>query len=173
MCGDEVQGFDECGKIHAVRFFTISALLLSLASAAALLIGYSPVLKAKPALRWNVLLVGTSLAVTTLLLNFLGVCVVASVDMAESGYNQNGAGFFFAILSWLLFTPAIVLSILAVRLTSSTRLVEINACIEEARTSKQPTTPYGSGPSKGDADATSRPTLISSTMQSLAPYPKL
>jgi len=36
MCSDEMSAFDDCGKIDAIRFFLITALLLSLASASSL-----------------------------------------------------------------------------------------------------------------------------------------
>merc|ERR1740121_2042528 len=108
MCGDEKHGFDECGKVHAVRFFTITALLLSLSSAVLFLFGYLPVLTAKPALRSIAVKAGAGVAVTIFLLNFLSICIVASIEMPNAWYSANGSGFVFLILELLLISLAIV-----------------------------------------------------------------
>jgi len=58
MCSDQMQAFADCGKVHTVRFFVITSLLVALASAIALIVGFCP--KATVALRrkadtcWNI-----------------------------------------------------------------------------------------------------------------------
>jgi len=110
MCGDEMQGFDDCGKIDAVRFFVITALLLSLASALAFVIGFSPKLKPTAALRRKMAIAGVSLAAVVLVWIFLSVCIAASIDMTDN-YNLNGAGFVFLVLELFVVTLAIVLAV--------------------------------------------------------------
>merc|ERR1711881_359680 len=68
MCSDEMPDFDDCGKIDAVRFFVITALLLSLASALTLMFGFSP--KPAAALRRKMSIAGVSLAAVALVWNF-------------------------------------------------------------------------------------------------------
>merc|ERR1712113_973543 len=61
MCGDDMQKSeddDSCGKIEAVRFFTIFTLLLALAAAAVLLVAFSPTCREKPDLRSKLCLAG-------------------------------------------------------------------------------------------------------------------
>merc|ERR1712039_184898 len=104
LCGDqEMYNFDECGKIHAVRFFTIVALLLSFAAGVTLAVGFSPVLKPSAALRRKVSLVALGCCSATLMCDFLGMCIAASV--AINAASLNGAGFVFLILE-LLFVGA-------------------------------------------------------------------
>mmetsp|Transcript_22720 Transcript_22720/g.41416 ORF Transcript_22720/g.41416 Transcript_22720/m.41416 type:complete len:288 (+) Transcript_22720:81-944(+) len=107
MCGETMQGFDDCGKIHALCFFTITALFLSLASSAMLLTAFSPFLKDKAWLREKILLVGAILTGFVLLWDFLSMCIAAGVDMGE-GYSLSGAGFVFIILELLFVMLAVV-----------------------------------------------------------------
>jgi len=100
MCDGEMQGFDECGKIDAIRFFVITALLLSLASAITLIVGFLPFLKptaAQSALRRKLSIAGVSLAAFVLLCDFLSVCITISVKMEDS-YSLSGAGFVFLVM---------------------------------------------------------------------------
>merc|ERR1712080_751647 len=63
MCGDDMQDSEvDCGKISAVRFFTITALLMALASAVALLVAFSPAFRAKAEGRFKLSIVGAWLA---------------------------------------------------------------------------------------------------------------
>jgi hypothetical protein len=110
MCGEEMQGFDECGKIDAARFFVISAMLLSLASALALIGAFLPYSATRADLRRKLLMCGANLAVVVLLWNFIGVCIAGSVKM-EEGYNLNGAGFVFLVLEMFTVILARVLAV--------------------------------------------------------------
>jgi len=110
MCGDEMQGFDDCGKIDAVRFFVIIAMLLSLTSSVTFIIGFSPKVKSTAAMRRKLSIVGVSLAAVTLVSMFLAVCIAASIDMTEN-YKLSGAGFVFLVLELFLVTSAIVLAV--------------------------------------------------------------
>jgi len=125
LCGDEMSGFDECGKIHAVRFFTIMALLLSLASGAILAVGFSPALKPSAALRRKMSLVGASFCSATLLCDFLGMCIAASVTV-QGESSLNGAGFVFLILE-LLFVGAATALVACTLTRWSTKVVTMNA----------------------------------------------
>jgi hypothetical protein len=115
MCGDEMKGFDECGKIDAIRFFVITALLLSLASAVCFLLVFLPFLRVKctDAMREKLTVVGTSLASVVLLWSFLGACIAGSVNMQQGqslnseGYSLNGAGFVFLVLQMFFVISAI------------------------------------------------------------------
>jgi len=93
MCGDKMQGFDECGKIHAIRFFVITALLLSLASANCFLGLSLPYLRAKctAATLEKMTIAGKGLASVVLLWSFLGTCIAASVNMQTGGASLSGA----------------------------------------------------------------------------------
>lgn len=124
MCGDQQTGNEECGKIHAVRFFTISALLLSLASGVILAVGFSPALKPSAALRRKMSLAGISCCSAVLLCDFLGMCIAASVSMTGQS-SLNGAGFVFLILE-LLFVGAAT-ALVALTLTRwSTKVVTMS-----------------------------------------------
>jgi hypothetical protein len=115
MCGDEMEGSNiDCGKIHSVRFFQITGLLLALASAAVLLVAFSPLFSAKRELRPKMYIAGACVAGVELLWNFLSFCLVASLEMGDP-YSLNGAGFVFLILSSLLITTAIVIIVLVLR----------------------------------------------------------
>merc|ERR1719271_1737695 len=101
MWAGEMQGFDECGKIGAVRFFVITALLSSFASAITLIVGFLPFLKptaAQAALRRKLSIAGVSLAACVLLCDFLSVCITISVKMQDS-YSLSGAGFVFLVMA--------------------------------------------------------------------------
>merc|ERR1712183_49239 len=106
----EMQGFDECGKIDAVLFFVITAMLLSLASALALIGAFFPYSATRADLRRKLLMCGANLAVVLLLWNFIGVCIAGSVNMGE-GYNLNGAGFVFLVLEMFTVILARVLAV--------------------------------------------------------------
>jgi len=98
MCAEEMQGFDECGKIHALRFFVITALLLSFASAITMIVGFLPVLKPTEALRRKLSIAGVSLAAFVLLGHSLSVCIAISVKMQDN-YSLSGAGFVFLVMN--------------------------------------------------------------------------
>merc|ERR1719443_210629 len=106
MCGDKMQknGLhdDECGKIHAVRFFVITALLLSLASANCFLGLSLPYLRAKctAATLEKMTIAGKGLASVVLLWSLLGTCIAASVNM-QAGSSLSGAGFLSLFLQIL------------------------------------------------------------------------
>merc|ERR1739848_796118 len=92
------------GKIHALRFFTISAMVLSLASALSLTFTFLPFVGDKPVemflpscIRGKLLKCGENFAIVAGFYNLLGTTIAASVDMQE-GYTLNGAGFVFLVL---------------------------------------------------------------------------
>jgi len=131
MCGDEMQGFDECGKIDAIRFFVITALLLSLASAVCLLAVFLPPLSfcLSDATREKVTIAGISLASVVLLWSFLGTCIAASVKMHGlngAAFVLNGAGFVFLVLQmfFVIFAIAPALWELRQKSTSSSAAEE-------------------------------------------------
>jgi len=136
MCGDEMQGFDDCGKIDAIRFFVITALLLSLASAVCLIAVF---LRLKPtAIQRKVTLAGITLAAVVFLLSFLSVCVASSVNMQE-GYSLNGAGFAFLVLQMFFVASANALAVWELRYKSkSSRAAEAN-CQEDKKEQSQVT----------------------------------
>jgi len=125
ICGDQSNGDDECGKIHAVRFFTIMALLLSLASGVILTVGFLPALKPSAALRRKLSLVGVSFCSAVLLCDFLGMCIAASVSMTGES-TLNGAGFVFLILE-LLFVGAATALVACTLTMWSTKVVTMGA----------------------------------------------
>jgi len=131
MCSDEMQAFDDCGKIDAVRFFLITALLLSLASACCFAIAFSPKLKPTVTFRRKMTITGASLAAVTLVWDFLSVCLAASVDMTEN-YTLNGVGFVFLVLELFLVTLAVVLAVCTV-----TRWSASAQPVTETRTEKE------------------------------------
>lgn len=121
MCSDEMSSFDDCGKIDAIRFFLISALLLSMASAILLILSFSPVLSTE-SLRRKMSLGGVSLAAVVLLWAFLAVCIAGSVDMPDN-YNLNGVGFIFLVLELFFVVAALALGGHALRVSSSSTTV--------------------------------------------------
>merc|ERR1712087_83633 len=112
MCGDEMQGFEECGKIQAIRFFTVTALLLSLAAALILCICFFNPPKLSAVMRRRMFIIGVCHAVVVLAWNFLSLCIAGSVQMSEE-YELNGAGFVSVILEFLLVGIAVMLSVLS------------------------------------------------------------
>jgi len=121
LCSDEMPDFDDCGKIHAVRFFVITALLLSLSSALFLMTSFSPKLKptaTRPTRRRKFSIAGVSLAAVALVWDFLGVMLASTIDMT-SGYSLNGAGFVFLVLEIFFITLAIVLAVRATKAQSA------------------------------------------------------
>merc|ERR1712048_645233 len=125
MCGDAMQNIDvDCGKIDAVRFFTVTPLLLALVSAVVLLVAFSPATKEKPELRSKLCFAGACLSGVTFLWNFLGICLAASVEMPEP-YGLNGVGFAFLTLSLLLIIGAISLAVLVLTRWSPTSVVTV------------------------------------------------
>jgi len=129
MCSDEMADFDDCGKIDAVRFFVITALLLSLASALTLLFGFSP--KPTAALRRKMSTAGVSLAAVVLVWNFLGICIAASINVADN-YKLNGAGFVFLVLELFFVTLALVLAVCTMTRWSATPQPATEGHTEEA-----------------------------------------
>merc|ERR1712048_1499357 len=75
-------------------------------------------------LRSKLCLAGACLSVVTFLWNFLGLCLVASVEMPEP-YGLNGAGFAFLILSLFLIIGAISLAVLVATRWSPTSVVTV------------------------------------------------
>jgi hypothetical protein len=150
MCGDQMNGFDECGKIHAVRFFAITALLFSLASGMTLVVGFLPALKPSADLRRTMLLVGLSFSSAVLLCDFLGMCIAASVSMTGES-KLNGAGFVFLILK--LPFVGVATALVACTLTRwSTKNVTMAAGAVDTQVAK-----VGKSPSEADGP----PTLLS------------
>merc|ERR1712113_1315057 len=126
MCGDNMQKSeddDSCGKIEAVRFFTICTLLLALAAAAVLLVAFSPTCREKPDLRSKLCLAGGCLTSLALLWNFLGVCIAANVNI--KGNSLTGAGFVSLVLSLFLIVAAFVLIVLVRTRWSATPIVVV------------------------------------------------
>merc|ERR1712054_13700 len=119
MCSDEMPAFDDCGKIDAIRFFLITALLLSLAAGCCFALAFSPKLKPSAGLRRKMSIAGVSLAAVALVWDFLSVCLAASVNMTD-GYNLNGAGFVFLVLELFLVILAIVLAVCTMTRWSAT-----------------------------------------------------
>jgi len=118
MCSDEMQAFDDCGKIDAMRFFLITALLLSLASGCCFAVAFSPKLNPTAGLRGKMSIAGVSLAAVALFWDFLSVCLAASIDMTDS-YSLNGVGFVFLVLELFLVASAIVLAVCTLTLWSA------------------------------------------------------
>jgi len=168
-CGDEMRGFNESGKVHAIRSFTITALLLSLASATALLIAFLPVRKSTPALGSNTILAGAGFAAATFLLNFLSVRIVKHVGGPSGEYRANGLGFIFLILEFFLISLAIVLAILALRQALPTKVIIIHEVVQL----QQQTTPQWRCRSTTMPSSASLPTLITSSSESVVPNPKV
>jgi len=159
MCGDKMQGFDECGKIHAIRFFVITAVLLSLASANCFLGLSLPYLRAKctAATLEKMTIAGKGLASVVLLWSFLGTCIAASVNMQWdcsfvllglgvdrlrgvvliiSGSSLSGAGFLSLFLQ--IFDCAFVLG-LSRKATSSGATEEVHIGTTQAAKDAPPT----------------------------------
>jgi len=131
MCSDEMQAFDDCGKIDAIRFFLITALLLCLASGSCFMLAFSPKLKPRVALRRKMSIAGVSLAAVALVWDFLSVCLAASVDMTDS-YNLNGVGFVFLVLELFPVTLAIVLAVCTMTRWAATTQPGVEAQTEGA-----------------------------------------
>jgi hypothetical protein len=118
----------DCDRIHAVRFFQITGLPLAFASAAILLVAFSPALKTRQEWRPKLYLIGAGLSGATLLWNLLSICLVASVEMPEP-YGLCGAGFIFCILSSFMIVGALALCVRAMKSTWEPSVV----VIQEAR----------------------------------------
>lgn len=142
MCSDEMPDFDDCGKIDAVRFFVITALLLSLASAITFMFGFSP--KPTAALRRKMSIAGVSLAAVVLVWNFLGVCIAASINVADN-YKLSGAGFVFLVLELFFVTLALALAVCTMTRWSAAPQPATDAHAEEA-VKPQPPAPTASSP---------------------------
>jgi hypothetical protein len=138
MCGDQMQNSNfDCGKIHAMRFFVITALLLAFASGSALLFAFSPALKSKQERRPTFCVIGGCLAAVTFIGDFIAWCIALSVDMPQP-YSLNGAGFVFLIFSLMFNIGGVVIIMLVVRskvTTIVTTVVSIGAA--KADTSKE------------------------------------
>lgn len=105
ICGEHMKGSKiDCGKIHAVRFFQITASLMALTSAAVLLLAFSPAVRQE--IRPKLCTFGACITCVTLIWDFVSACVIASVNMPEP-FSLNGAGFVFLILSTLLTAIAL------------------------------------------------------------------
>jgi len=125
-----MQGFDECGKIDAIRFFMVTALLSSLASAICLLAAFAPFLKPTDAMRRKAVIGGVSLASVVLLWSFLGACIAGSVNM-EDGYSLSGAGFVFLVLQIFIVILAILLVVWELRWKSASSNTVGTSCQEK------------------------------------------
>merc|ERR1712039_350967 len=125
MCGDEMQGFEECGKIQAIRFFTVTALPLSLAAGLLLCIGFFVPPKLSAVMRRWMFIIAVCHAVVVLVWSFLSLCIAGSVQMSEE-YKLNGAGFVSVILELLLVGIAVMLSVCsATRCSRNGRVSEV------------------------------------------------
>jgi len=161
MCGDApMTGFEDCDKIHALRFFAITSLLLSLASGLALAMGFSPISKpGRPLadMRRNLSICGVSIAAAVLLSDLLGIIVAASVEMTDGALN--GVGFVFLILELLLvgFATALVVCTLT---RWSTTVVTMEAAGVETQHGQNGTPVVKMGKSQSELE--SSPTLLSS-----------
>jgi len=136
MCGDEMQGFDDCGKIDAIRFFVITALLSSLASAVCLMAVFLPFLKPTDAMRRKATIAGISLAAVVLLLSFLSACVASSVNI-QDGYNLNGPGFAFLVLQIFFAISAIALAVWELKQKSTSSRAAEGNCQEDKKEQSQ------------------------------------
>lgn len=156
MCGEEMSNSEECGKIHAVRFFTIASLLLSLASGVTLAVGFLP--KFRPVgtisadLRRKLSLCGVSIAAAVLLFDLLGMCIAATVEVGSS--KLNGAGFVFLVME-LLFVGVATALVVCTLTRWSARVVTMEAAAVGSGT---PVVKVG----KSREEAESSPTLMSS-----------
>jgi len=135
MCGDEMQDFDECGKIGAIRFFVITALLMSLAAAITMMAGFLPLLRPSAALQRKISMGGLILASLVLLWAFLAACIAGSIEMKD-GYKLSGAGFVFLVLE--LFFVMASMGLVMYTLKSSTLQVATDADKEGKAQQQQP-----------------------------------
>lgn len=151
LCGDEMAGFNDCGKIEALRFLTIVALLLSLASGVVLVAEFSRVMNPSADLRRKLSLAGVSTAALASLCDFLGMCIGASVEMTGEA-KPNGAGFVFLVLT-VPFAGAATALVVCTLTIWSTKAEEADAPAVET-----PVVKVG----KPDSEARKSPTLMSS-----------
>jgi hypothetical protein len=151
MCGEEMKDFEDCGKIHAVRFFRITALLLSLVSGVILTVGFLHVLKPSAGLRRKLPIVGVSLSAAVLLCDILSICIAASVEM-QGESKLNGAGFVFLILELLFASGATALVVCTLTRWSA------KAETADAAAGETPAVKVG----KSDSEANKSPRLMSS-----------
>lgn len=164
VCGDDMSGFDDCGKIYALRCFTVTALLLSLASGVILTWGFTRFSKLDASMSRKMQMIGVSLSAVVLLWDFLCICIAASVDASES--SLNGAGFIFLILELLFVSVATALVACVLTRWSTqnkdageTRVVQVGArSHSDASSGSHPnlltvvcTAPQDKGPSPKDA----------------------
>jgi hypothetical protein len=127
ICDGQMQNSGiECGKIHAVRFFVITDLLLAFTSGSVLLFGFSPALKSKQERRPTFCVIGGCLAAVSFIGDFIAWCVAASVAM-PAPFSFNGAGVVFLIFSLLFTVGALVMIILIVRKEVTPIVVAIGA----------------------------------------------
>jgi hypothetical protein len=126
ICGHDVNDFEECDKIHALRLFTITALLLSLASGMTLVVGFSQALKPSADLRRKLSLVGASISAAVLLCNLLSIYIATSVEMTGES-KLNGAGFVTLRLE-LLFVSAAT-AVVVCTLTRWSTKIEAVTCL--------------------------------------------
>jgi len=143
LCGDEMQSFDDCGKIDALRFFTITSMLMSCTSCASIVVAFLPLLKSKASLRRNVSWCGAAFAAGVFLEVFLSICIAASVDVSEA--SLNGSGFVFLVLELFALIPAFALLYLALR---------------SPRTPSKPTSDMAGVLPEAGKPATSMPSLL-------------
>lgn len=119
---------DDCGKMHAAFFCATIAMLLSLVSGIVLVTAFSPVFK-QGELRKGCFKLGLCVACLVLLYAFLGICVVASMNMAKLSdtISLSGAGFAFLVLEFFLATVATVLGVVEIKRFSQedARLVDV------------------------------------------------
>jgi len=158
MCGDDMSGFDDCGKIHAVRCFAVTALLLSLASGIILALGFARFSKLEASTVRTIQILGVSLCAVVLLWDLLCICIAASVDLSAE-FSLNGAGFIFLILE-LLFVGVATALVAYVMTRGSTQ----NKAAGEARVVQVGVR------SHSDASSESQPTLL--TVMCTAPQDK-
>lgn len=98
MCGEETHFVAECDKIQILRWLTVVALLLSLASGLVLSVSFSHALKQD---RRRMTAFGGNLAAVVLLTNLVSVFIAAALHV-EGDYKLNGAAFASLILEIIL-----------------------------------------------------------------------
>lgn len=127
MCGDDMENSElSCGHIHAVRFFLVTALFLSLGAAASLLLAFVPVSNAMRERRPTLQIAGWCLACTVLMERFLSICLLASAGMPEP-LSLSGAGFVFLVMSLFLVVGATVIILLVLRSEPVTPVIAMPA----------------------------------------------
>merc|ERR1712216_418627 len=83
MCSDQMEGFEDCGKIALLRFFVLGSSVLSGLCAALLLVAFLPLLKKHPDCKSNLTFLAITSSCVIPSVSFLSICISASVDMPD------------------------------------------------------------------------------------------